>query len=158
LPNYCPKGFVCSFDTKEIRVCPKNFYCPPGTVEKNEDGLYGPLTCASGLLASCPPGTGQVSKFGLAGIFILLSAIIYSLFYYKEKADIEHARKRKQELQEQEHAKSFSDKPSLGRLSKTFDIEFEDLGLVLPNGVEIMGKVTGYLKSGRCTAIMGPSG
>ncbi|KAI8905545.1 P-loop containing nucleoside triphosphate hydrolase protein [Gorgonomyces haynaldii] len=46
----------------------------------------------------------------------------------------------------------------LERLSKTFDIEFDNLGLVLPNGVEIMGRVTGSLKSGRACAIMGPSG
>ncbi|KAJ3087330.1 hypothetical protein HK102_011342, partial [Quaeritorhiza haematococci] len=41
---------------------------------------------------------------------------------------------------------------------RTFDVSFENLGLVLPNGVEIMAGISGELKSGRMCAIMGPSG
>ncbi|KAJ3040357.1 hypothetical protein HDV00_011013 [Rhizophlyctis rosea] len=40
----------------------------------------------------------------------------------------------------------------------SFDIAFEDVGLVLPNGIEIMHGVTGQLKAGRLCAVMGPSG
>ncbi|CAG8488921.1 20517_t:CDS:10, partial [Racocetra persica] len=43
-------------------------------------------------------------------------------------------------------------------VKKTFDIEFENLGLVLPSGIEIMKGVTGKLSHGRTCAIMGPSG
>jgi len=41
---------------------------------------------------------------------------------------------------------------------KKYDIQFENLGLVLPNGVEIMRGVSGEFKSGRSCCIMGPSG
>ncbi|CAJ0648709.1 8047_t:CDS:2 [Entrophospora sp. SA101] len=43
----------------------------------------------------------------------------------------------------------------LNSLSKTFDIEFTNLGL---NGIEIIGGITGSLQHGRTCAIMGPSG
>ncbi|KAJ1455816.1 P-loop containing nucleoside triphosphate hydrolase protein, partial [Pelagophyceae sp. CCMP2097] len=40
----------------------------------------------------------------------------------------------------------------------SFEIEFEDVRLTLPNGVEIMRGVTGKISPGRSTAIMGASG
>ncbi len=49
-------------------------------------------------------------------------------------------------------------KPEMKKLEKTFTIEFEDLGLKLANGVEIMKGVSGTLYAGRTCAIMGPSG
>lgn len=151
MPGYCPRGFMCSEDTTQIQICPKNFYCPLGTI------FGGAQTCASGLLATCPEGTENISKFGLAAVFIILSAVIFAGFHYKAKADAEQDLKRKREL-DHNVIHSLSDQPKLARLSKTFDIEFQNLGLVLPSGVEIMGNVTGSLRSGRCTAIMGPSG
>ncbi|KAJ3185188.1 hypothetical protein HDU87_002756 [Geranomyces variabilis] len=49
-------------------------------------------------------------------------------------------------------------KPSCGRDSLRLDIEFENLGLTLPTGVQIMKGVSGTLKAGRLCAVMGPSG
>eukprot|EP00041_Stephanoeca_diplocostata_P031271 m.970807 g.970807 ORF g.970807 m.970807 type:complete len:769 (-) comp23925_c0_seq18:1023-3329(-) len=40
----------------------------------------------------------------------------------------------------------------------TFDIEFQDIGLTLASNVTVMEGVTGMFLSGRCCAIMGPSG
>ncbi|OAQ32462.1 hypothetical protein K457DRAFT_135369 [Linnemannia elongata AG-77] len=45
-----------------------------------------------------------------------------------------------------------------GRVELMFDIEFERLGLTLPNGTPILQNVSGVLRSGRTCAIMGPSG
>lgn len=154
IPRYCPPGFFCSMDTTQIYLCKQNYYCPVGTVD---DVNGGPLTCGGGVLAYCPPGSKDVSKFGLAGIFLLISLFIYIGFNYKDKADKQRYYRIKKEL-ELEEAKLHKVKTPLPRLSRTFNIEFENLGLVLPNGIEIMGNVTGKLFSGRVCAIMGPSG
>ncbi|KAI8905546.1 hypothetical protein EDD86DRAFT_277572 [Gorgonomyces haynaldii] len=151
--GYCPKGYMCSNDTTKIVLCPKGSFCPIGTVWKDNTGKSGGLHC----LDYCPEGTGAVSKFGIGGAFLVIVAIIWAFFNWKEKADKEMSLKRSRELTAaNQHL--LEDKPVLSRLSKTFDIEFDNLGLVLPNGVEIMGRVTGSLKSGRACAIMGPSG
>ncbi|KAF9171373.1 hypothetical protein BGX20_007702 [Mortierella sp. AD010] len=49
-------------------------------------------------------------------------------------------------------------KKPISRVAHTFDIEFEHLGLTLPNGTSVLQNVSGILRSGRTCAIMGPSG
>ncbi|KAG0206264.1 hypothetical protein BGX28_002261 [Mortierella sp. GBA30] len=44
------------------------------------------------------------------------------------------------------------------RVTHTFDIEFEHLGLTLSNGTSILQNISGVLRTGRTCAIMGPSG
>ncbi|KAG0371049.1 hypothetical protein BGZ54_000967 [Gamsiella multidivaricata] len=44
------------------------------------------------------------------------------------------------------------------RVTQTFDIEFEHLGLTLSNGTTILENISGHLRNGRTCAIMGPSG
>ncbi|KAG0087130.1 hypothetical protein BGZ92_007576 [Podila epicladia] len=51
-----------------------------------------------------------------------------------------------------------SKKKKWNKVSQTFDIEFEHLGLTLSNGTSILRDVSGVLRSGRTCAIMGPSG
>ncbi|KAJ3159427.1 hypothetical protein HDU86_001745 [Geranomyces michiganensis] len=48
--------------------------------------------------------------------------------------------------------------PSVSEGYRRFDIQFDNLGLTLPDGVEIMKGVSGTLKAGRLCAVMGPSG
>ncbi|KAJ3147722.1 hypothetical protein HDU86_007897 [Geranomyces michiganensis] len=48
--------------------------------------------------------------------------------------------------------------PSCGRDSLRLDIEFENLGLTLPSGAQIVKGVNGTFKAGRLCAVMGPSG
>ncbi|CAG8697445.1 13563_t:CDS:10, partial [Funneliformis caledonium] len=43
-------------------------------------------------------------------------------------------------------------------VSRTFDIEFTNLGLILPSGIEIVKGVSGKFSKHRTCAIMGPSG
>ncbi|KAF9918428.1 hypothetical protein BX616_008868 [Lobosporangium transversale] len=49
-------------------------------------------------------------------------------------------------------------KRAVSKVTRTFDIEFQKLGLTLPNGTSILQNVSGILRSGRTCAIMGPSG
>ncbi|KAG0060191.1 hypothetical protein BGZ89_012477 [Linnemannia elongata] len=49
-------------------------------------------------------------------------------------------------------------KRKITRVTHTFDIEFEHLGLTLSNGTSILQNVSGVLRNGRTCAIMGPSG
>lgn len=49
-------------------------------------------------------------------------------------------------------------KRKVTKVTQTFDIEFEHLGLTLSNGTTILQNVSGVLKTGRACAIMGPSG
>ncbi|KAF9281590.1 hypothetical protein BGZ68_006536 [Mortierella alpina] len=49
-------------------------------------------------------------------------------------------------------------KKTTTRVTQTFDIEFEHLGLTLSNGTSILQNVSGILRSGRTLAIMGPTG
>ncbi|KAI8902412.1 hypothetical protein BC833DRAFT_573455 [Globomyces pollinis-pini] len=145
---YCPAGFVCNNDTTTISLCPKNRFCPRGTVT--------PKNC--GYLAFCPEGSENADKFAVVVVFGLVCLTIYCLYELREKAEHLREIKRKKELALIHDISRHSEKPEIQRLEKTFDIEFENLGLKLPNGVEIMKGVTGSLRSGRCCAIMGPSG
>ncbi|KAF9956439.1 hypothetical protein BGZ70_009898 [Mortierella alpina] len=49
-------------------------------------------------------------------------------------------------------------KRKVTRVTHTFDIEFEHLGLTLSNGTSILQNISGILRTGRTLAIMGPSG
>ncbi|KAI8926163.1 hypothetical protein BC831DRAFT_457743 [Entophlyctis helioformis] len=148
-PTFCPRGFKCTNDTTTAAVCPKNKYCPMGTVE--------PYGCW--FLAYCPEGSYEGNKFGVVILFIVVAAIVYIGFGWKAKSDAERDKKRKGEQNIANVAAAAShEKPVLARLEKTFDVEFENLSLTLPNGVEIMSGVSGALRSGRTCAIMGPSG
>ncbi|KAH6572071.1 hypothetical protein BASA60_006843 [Batrachochytrium salamandrivorans] len=137
-----------SYYSKTIAVCPKNSFCPIGTVK--------PYSC--GYLAYCPAGSATGDKFGVVIVFAVVAAIIYFIFVWKASSDKERDLKRKSEQNKADHEVLTDEQPQIGRLSQTFDIEFENLGLKLPNGVEIMGNVSGVLRSGHTCAIMGPSG
>nr|KAJ3408247.1 hypothetical protein HK105_003233 [Polyrhizophydium stewartii] len=147
-PIYCPRRFQCSNDSSTISVCPKNKFCRLGTVD--------PYSCS--FLAYCPAGSKDGDKFLVVLIFLLLAIVVYGVFVWKAKADKERDLKHQAEQNKANKAAAATDKPGLARLEQTFDIEFENLGMVLPNGVEIMGGVTGKLGAGRTCAIMGPSG
>ncbi|KAI1313410.1 hypothetical protein EDD11_002645 [Mortierella claussenii] len=69
--------------------------------------------------------------------------------------------------EEPDHAGAVSPAPTISKscvkksgskVARTFDIEFEHLGLTLSNGTSILQNVSGILRSGRTCAIMGPSG
>lgn len=146
-PTICPQGFACSNDTISIKVCPENKYCPFGTVT--------PKSCFG---STCPRGSYEAPKFLLILVIFLIAVAVYAAYHWKIKADAVRELKRKRELDQTALKNRLNEKAQLARLERTFNIEFEDLGLKLDNGVEIMKNVSGTLYAGRTCAIMGPSG
>lgn len=142
--------FYCSQDASKVFVCPKNKFCPQGTVN--------PLGC--NFLAYCPEGSESAPKFGIFILLLVLILIPIVLFKWKAASDQVRCLKHKFEIESLNGKSSVSlkDVPALARLDKTFDIQFDNLGLTLPSGITIMSRVSGRLSSGRTTAIMGPSG
>ncbi|KAJ3268851.1 hypothetical protein HK104_005247 [Borealophlyctis nickersoniae] len=152
------------------------------TIPKPPSGTTDPYSCH--FLAICPYGSKSASKIGVVALFAAFSFVAYLGFRWRAKVlylrhvkhvkqinRFEHQANANAVAAAAKHASSSGSpsagndttggpppKPQLARLHKTFDIKFENLGLTLPNGVEIMKGVSGELKSGRTCAIMGPSG
>ncbi|CAG8500570.1 10166_t:CDS:10 [Dentiscutata erythropus] len=143
-PVYCCPGYNCSLDATDITMCPAEYVCSLGTVY--------PVYCDR--LAICPPGSSKANKFLVFVLVFLIAILIIVLFQIKKKRDIFKNAKYSKLLTEQK----LRLERTLDPVKKTFDIEFENLGLVLPSGIEIMKGVTGKLTHGRTCAIMGPSG
>ncbi|RKP05173.1 hypothetical protein THASP1DRAFT_26286, partial [Thamnocephalis sphaerospora] len=146
-PLYCCAGYYCP-KPDQIKICPKGKFCPRGSVE--------PQGCHS--LASCPEGSASVSKFGVFALFLALVLVILVIFGIKKRKDTLKRVKYQHLLQYGYGAHDESANVDMGQVERTFDISFQDLGLVLPSGVEIMRGVTGELRSSRACAILGPSG
>jgi ABC-type multidrug transport system ATPase subunit len=147
-PTYCCKGWYCP-DSTRAYPCPEGKWCPRGTVK--------PQRCFGLGINKCPERTAQAPKYGLLWVFLgffLLVGLFFS--YRKRKTRIRNA-KFNNLLQHMMESKE--DRPEAVVINrKKYDIQFENLGLTLPNGVEIMRGVTGEFKSGRSCCIMGPSG
>ncbi|KAI9229766.1 MAG: hypothetical protein DHS80DRAFT_22089 [Piptocephalis tieghemiana] len=159
----CPPGFFCPANTAQPLYCCPGYYCPtPGVLKPCSENHFCPAGSVSEFgchfLARCPPYTATSSKFGIAVLFLGLILVICILFAIKARSDgIRRAKYRHLLLygynKEDERAKV-----DMGRAERTFDISFENLGLVLPTGVEIMRGVSGELSQSRACAILGPSG
>ncbi|KAJ3303577.1 hypothetical protein HDV03_003654 [Kappamyces sp. JEL0829] len=147
-PVYCPPGYYCK-DPTSVAVCPLGQFCPRGTVKPKSCGI---------ILAYCPEGSSTAPKFLVLLVFLIIALAIYFLYQWKAKTDMIRESKRKSQLDQTALKARLDDKPDIKALEKTFTIEFDDLGLKLPNGIEIMKGVSGTLYSGRTCAIMGPSG
>ncbi|KAI8592950.1 hypothetical protein BDZ88DRAFT_406657 [Geranomyces variabilis] len=176
-PLYCCPGFYCPTPAN-VFTCPEGNWCPVGTTR--------PLTCS--FLAWCPEGTEAAPRFGvaafLAGTFIVMTGFFQVRRWsmrkrnvkYRKRLDVKEAQKEDAAMSS-EHADSQSPEdfefddtetladtpietpvPSVAGGIRRFDIEFDNLGLTLPDGVEIMKGVSGTLKAGRLCAVMGPSG
>ncbi|RGB39200.1 hypothetical protein C1646_690392 [Rhizophagus diaphanus] len=143
-PMYCCAGYYCNEDATEIHPCPKGHFCSLGSVS--------PISCHN--LAYCAEGSKSANRYYIVALVILAAIVIAILFAVKNKADRLKTAKYKRLLNDQK----MSHEMSLQPVKTTFDIEFEDLGLVLPSGITIMKGVTGKLSHGRTCAIMGPSG
>nr|CAG8559796.1 11525_t:CDS:10 [Entrophospora candida] len=143
-PVYCCKGYYCSNDTKFVTICPEGHQCGLGTVD--------PIPC--GIASRCPPGSIAVNKYGSLLFLVTAIMIVILVLYVQERIESLKTKKYQQLLVDQ----SLTQKTKLNPISKTFDIEFKNIGLTLPNGVEIIRGITGSLQHGRTCAIMGPSG
>ncbi|RHZ58597.1 hypothetical protein Glove_372g90 [Diversispora epigaea] len=143
-PVYCCEGYYCE-TPKTIELCPEGHFCTLGTVD--------PPSCHN--MAYCPPGSKSANNYIIGVLVAALILMILIAFQIKKKADNEKDKKYRRLLEEPRFENY---EKTLDRVSQTFDIEFEDLGLVLPTGDEIMKGVSGSLRHGRTCAIMGPSG
>jgi len=155
----CTTGFYCPKDSVEPVICRRKYYCPDSKTALRcpagsycPDGSNKPYSC---LWASCPEGSADANKFGILILFLVFAILVWIAFKWSDKQQqIKHLK----HVMDIKEIKDQGEKPVLDKLSRTFDIEFDNLGLVLGNGVEIMKGVTGKLRSGRTMAIMGPSG
>ncbi|GBC06720.1 hypothetical protein RclHR1_00700019 [Rhizophagus clarus] len=143
-PTYCCPGYYCNEDATEIHVCPKGHFCSVGTIT--------PISCH--YLAYCPEGSKNANRYYIIAIVFFVTIVIAILFAVKNKADRLKTVKYNRLLNEQKMKYEMS----LGPVKRTFDIEFENLGLILPSGITVMKGVTGKLSHGRTCAIMGSSG
>lgn len=146
-PLLCPPSYRCSNDTKTISICPEGYFCPYGTVT--------PKSCFG---SYCSKGSKDAPKYLLVIFVLVIAFTVYMGYYWKTKSDAVRELKRKRELDQTALKNRLNEKAQLAKLEKTFNIEFDNLGLRLDNGVEIMKNVSGTLYSGRTCAIMGPSG
>lgn len=174
-PTLCCSGFYCSTPS-QIKKCDSGHFCKPGQIE--------PFAC--GWLDSCQEGTrepGATGVFAVLGVAVvaLVVASIYKDRYFKEKEKERGYRQQRMiefwhrltgsrrmnapntERRNPSHGQGIElpsrrdiemqTRPQLGYL-----IEFENLGVRLPDGRKILSGVSGSLKPGRLTAIMGASG
>eukprot|EP00762_Andalucia_godoyi_P001573 ANDGO_00205.mRNA.1 ABC transporter G family member 24 len=176
-PTFCCKGYYCP-SSSEIHECPKGYYCKRGQSE--------PFSC--GWLTSCPAGTSEGVRLGAYVLFFLSLVAVFGAYQFKEYCEKLGIRKRGQLLEQSteqsselksdcaakvsfalednkedmtvdvdcENGKTHGT-PAPAALTK-MDIEFQDLGLTLRTGKTILENVSGVLRAGRVTAIMGPSG
>ncbi|CAI2163804.1 207_t:CDS:10 [Funneliformis geosporum] len=132
----CPAG--------ELSLCPEGHFCELGSVV--------PTSCHG--LASCPPGSMTATRYRVAFLLMIMVGFFLILFKVKKKVYAIKIAKYKNLLNEQKLQSGMKLEP----VSRTFDIEFKNLGLILPNGIEIMKGVSGKLSKRKTCAIMGPSG
>ncbi|KAI8847582.1 hypothetical protein BC829DRAFT_490653 [Chytridium lagenaria] len=163
--NYCP-------NPRTIIPCPAGYYCLRGTVE--------PIKCQ--LLSSCPKGTTVQLHYGLLIILkrakqpfsAIFPAGLLALFARFRKTPVEKTTPEiaanavvsvRDGVDETEISKM---QARVGRLvdgvrealgdDLRMNFSFSDLSLRLPSGVTVLHGVSGEIKAGRLTAIMGPSG
>ncbi|ORX56125.1 hypothetical protein BCR36DRAFT_346791 [Piromyces finnis] len=147
-PAYCCKGWYCPNSTIAI-PCPKGHWCARGSVKKQ--------TCFGLGINKCPERTDQAPKYGIFLIFLAFFVVTAILFAIKNRnRKIRNAKYNNLLQNFMDEKENRPEAVSIDR--KKYNIQFENLGLVLPSRVEIMRGVTGEFKSGRTCCIMGPSG
>jgi len=157
----CPKGFLCPENSQQPAYCCPGWYCPNSTeafeCEKGKWCPRGSVNAQSCFGLSCPERTHQAPKYGIFLVFIAFFVITAILFAIKDKKRKIRNAKYNNLLQNIMNEKE--DRPEAVAVNrKRYDIQFNNLGLVLPSKVEIMRGVSGEFKSGRTCCIMGPSG
>ena len=146
-PVYCCAGFFCS-SPSSIEICPNNQYCPTGSITGQH--------CWN--LAPCPIGTIKPVRVGMLVVIIIVLIAIAFGFNFKKRVDIEKAIRNKTRIEMVKQDKREGIQPPKRCHNQTFDIEFDCLQFVLPDGTAIMDNVSGSFASGQMTAVMGPSG
>ena len=156
----CTAGFYCPTPT-ESYLCPAGYFCKKGSVE--------PTKCPA--MASCPEGSvkASLSWFGFLCLVIILIGLWMAYWFMvtliainqRKLGRTQSARERLWKLLNPLLASS-SSKPKSFRAFRAIrpriTFHFEDMGLTLRGGQEILSGVTGSFHHSRIAAIMGPSG
>lgn len=169
MTSVCPAGYYCKTPSEKV-ACPVGYYCRDGSVEPSKCSIF----------STCPVGTkaDKLEYMGLVIVLIILVTVTAIYFIYQTafnfyvKYRMKHAKKSKKKFTfgSRNHPTSPVDEAStlLSQAKHSFsipedkfflDIGFEDLGLVLRgSGKKVLHGVTGEIKHGRLTAVMGLSG
>jgi ABC-type multidrug transport system ATPase subunit len=157
----CDAGYYCPTPARQLS-CPEGFYCRQGSQE--------PAKCPP--LVSCPEGSSKAS-LSWAGFILLIGILVMLWLSYlltitvlrmkqRRLARTQAARERLWKLLNPLFASQQYSKSQAFRAFKAvrpkLNLEFEDLGLTLHDGLPILSGVTGKFSHSRVAAIMGPSG
>ncbi|KAJ3451100.1 abc transporter g family member [Anaeramoeba flamelloides] len=168
----CSAGYYCPDPTKQIK-CPEGYYCSEGSTE--------PTQCSGWV--SCPEGTeSQESKH--VGVIVDLVILIVLLGGYWLAMRFVDKRRKTQKISRQlkidkqsvlsglvfssislgegeiNATSLWGNTTEIPKLDFFLDFRFENLGLRIKgrSGKIVLKGVTGQIRHGRVTAIMGPSG
>ncbi|XP_048580438.1 putative white-brown complex homolog protein 30 [Nematostella vectensis] len=168
----CPEGNYCPNVTTMI-MCPKGSFCRAGSLEPQKCPLIS--VCKRGAAAPVSAGAGVLF------IFILFLLFVAILYYFRRRQQIhtlalQFGRRFVPSIRERyrnthtvqaglmdvvEQVASVDvdgDERITPKLS-TVDLLFRDLSLTLKQtGKQVLQSVTGEIRAGEVTAIMGPSG
>ncbi|TPX56194.1 hypothetical protein PhCBS80983_g04712 [Powellomyces hirtus] len=182
-PTYCCPGFVCPTPA-EILICPAGHWCPVGTVNPISCRFLAHCPEGTNVAPRFGVATFLIATFLVMSVFFTLRRYVVSKRNRKYTRRLDAKEAQKQQMLESGSSNTLGplldeyfddDDPAAGGAGgydseksapppalveghRRFDINFHNLGLRLPNGVEIMKGVSGSLKSGRLCAVMGPSG
>ncbi|KAL7746683.1 hypothetical protein RI367_007962 [Sorochytrium milnesiophthora] len=164
-PIVCPSKYYCP-DQYTMIQCPAGYYCPVGSIT--------PRQCPS--MSNCPAGTRTPTYFGGIVICAVLDVLLVVTVLLLRRWDANRAATGQfQNLTAptepadgdvetgQPNIESSSPlfrafKRAMGDRNLQMNFRFEQLGLRLTKEKSILAGVTGTIRSGRLTAIMGPSG
>ncbi|KAJ3175908.1 hypothetical protein HK101_010565 [Irineochytrium annulatum] len=175
----CPKGHYCVAGTVSPRACAPFSSCPEGSVLQQHYGLLLLVLVLDALLALffVVRRIVRIRRDGMS-----IAALLPSFMQRgrrrsmakkvdgesgsgdaKEAVTVEmhDTGASEADLRQDQRVGKLVDnfaKAFGGDLTLRMNFSFSDLGLTLPNGVSVLSSVSGEIKAGRMTAIMGPSG
>lgn len=153
-PTICPQGSFCPNATA-IVPCPEGYYCPLGSFE--------PTKCP--FLSLCSEESEDALQLYPLLFLLLLDALVLviCLAYWSNRRSKHKNFSYSNEI-ELESNVSPSTQVLIDGIDRSrgprpyMDFEFDSLGLTMPNGKQILRGVTGSIKHGQVTAVLGPSG
>lgn len=178
-PTICAEGFYCPIPGDRQIECPSGHYCPFGS--------YKPIDCPwlsiCGKGVAQPRHLGVVMVMVLVDLALGLAIALY-YFYRKRKhtrffsmrsetsedtgsENVASPRDTSEELDEMENGEKVQQTATqvliegfhLSRGNQPLlDFDFSELGLKIPGGKKVLHGVTGTIRHGQVTAVMGPSG
>jgi len=143
----CPQGYYCP-TTAEAIPCPEEHFCPVGSIE--------PKKCAGSASGSCGSEKAYRSVVWIPFFFALLFLVgVFAADYYliSNKSELRLKRTGSGGFK----PVASVDSSSLPQVKSPVSIKFDNIRLVTGKTVRISG-VSGFIRPGKFTAILGGSG